>query len=54
MTNISGVNFRPKICWAKVVQKSYEPKTRKNMFFYEMLISYVIVVVEKNAICFEN
>ena len=26
MTNISGVNFRPKKTWAKLEQKSYEPK----------------------------
>ena len=33
ITIISGVNFRPKKCWAKVEQKSCEPKTRKNVIF---------------------
>ena len=54
MTIISGVNFRPKKCWAKVEQKSCEPKTRKNMIFRytgsrKMSISDVILVVEKKC-----
>ena len=52
ITIISGVNFRPKQCWAKVKQKSCEPKTRKNVIFRytgsrKMSISDVIVVIEK-------
>ena len=52
ITIISGVNFRPKKCWAKVEQKSCEPKTRKNVIFRytgsrKMSISDVIVVIEK-------
>ena len=44
-------------CWAKVKQKSCEPKTIKNVTFRytgsrKMSISYVTVVVEKNAIYF--
>ena len=54
ITIISGVNFRPKQCWAKVKQKSCEPKTRKNVIFRytgsrKMSISDVIVVVEKKC-----
>ena len=54
MAIISGVNFRPKKCWAKVEQKSCEPKTRKNVIFRytgsrKMSISDVIVVVEKKC-----
>ena len=54
ITIISGVNFRPKKCWAKVEQKSCEPKTRKNVIFRytgsrKMSISDVIVVVEKKC-----
>ena len=33
MTIISGINFRPKKCWAKIEQESCEPKTRKNKIF---------------------
>ena len=59
ITIISGVNFRPKKCWAKVEQKSCEPKTRKNVIFRytgsrKMSISDVIVVVEKKCDMFWN
>ena len=59
MTIISGVNFRPKKCWAKVEQKSCEPKTRKNVIFRytgsrKMSISDVILVVEKKCNMFWN
>ena len=35
MAIISGVNFRPIKCWAKVEQKSCAPKTRKKPLFFD-------------------